>query len=387
MFSGTDNNVRIALVGRIKYLDNLKAMANALEARKISATPVSYSDAGAVDVEKVLGSYNGVICWVDPVSASAGGDEESRADCTGNGGGLDQMLRRIAAKGIHVSAHPDIIQTMGTKKVLFDTRNEPWGAPRTLYYKTATDLRQNLGQSLSSDVNKCRVLKMERGSGGRGVWRCDVIDHNQSNNTTSSMSLRVQHAGDDIVEEVVPLETMLNRLEHRMAVTGGGIVDMPFLPRVGEGIVRCYMFRDRCAGILHQLPISDAASVSHPNLNVSHSGRLQTAGLPEGKRVHPPNAPAYQDLVRTLETDWVPRLVRLLPATQISGFDQTNIAHDVLPVVWDIDFIARSPPPPEQKDLGTSGYVLCEINCSCVFPSSLIEEMAKEIAAWVKEWN
>lgn len=195
------------------------------------------------------------------------------------------------------------------------------------------------------------------------------------------MFLRVQHAGDDTVEEAVPLETLLNRLEHRMAAIGCGIVDMHFLPRIDEGLVRCFMFRGRCAGIVHQLPISDAGSVSHPNLKVHN--------LSEGKRVHPPTSPAYRDLVKALETEWVPRLVRtvgLLSATT-EGVDQSVSVHDVLPVVWDIDFIHRSPPFKEENDLGTTGYVLCEINCSCVLPSALIEEMADEIVAWVKGWN
>ena len=104
--------------------------------------------------------------------------------------------------------------------------------------------------------------------------------HHTSVQTSNNeqLLLRVQHAGDDSIERNVTLEAMLNRLEERMETTGGGVVDMPFLPCVNEGIIRCYILRDRCRGILHQLPLptSDVESTSYPNLNVSKSKKYQT---------------------------------------------------------------------------------------------------------------
>ena len=120
----------------------------------------------------------------------------------------------------------------------------------------------------------------------------------------------------------VSLERMMSRLEERMDKTGGGVIDMPFLPRVSDGIIRCYMFRSRCRGILHQLPLkvsdgtSNTESSLYPNLNVSKSKKYQTSGLPEGKCVHSPNSPQYHELVKTIENDWVPKIAKcvgLLP--------------------------------------------------------------------------
>jgi len=389
----------IALLGRSRSLERFTRLAKILNDlhRGVKGTPVAYTDDESNEVEKTLcENYDGVICWLDPVSTNARGEEETRADYASNGGGLDEMLRRVADKGLHVSTHPDIIEMIGTKKVLFDTRNEPWGLSNTQYYKTKKDLREGLRTSLSSD--KCRILKMDRGSGGRGVWRCDISeDWSDLPTNNESLFMRIQHAGDDMVENRVSLKVMLNRLEERMDKTGGGVVDMPFLPGVNEGILRCYMLRERCKGIMHQLPLSssdDNLKSKHsfyPNLNVSKSKRFETKGLPEGKLVHPPDSPEYRELVKTLENDWVPKLVR---AVGLLSCNESSI-RDALPVVWDIDFICQSTESVGSREPDISKpnksaryrkYVLCEINCSCVFPGELMDEMAAEIANWADKW-
>lgn len=379
----------IALLGRFKSLERLTALANILNDlhRGVNATPVAYTDDASNELEKRLSeNFAGVVCWVDPVSTNARGEEETRADWAGNDGGLDKVLRRVAEKGLHVSAHPDIIEKIGTKRVLFETRNEPWGLPNTHYYKTKEDLRQRLPNSLSSD--KRRILKLDRGSSGKGVWRCDILEELSAHpNNNESLVMRIQHAGDDMVEDRVSLEKMLNRLEERMDITGGGVVDMPFLPQVNEGIVRCYMMREQCKGILHQLPLR--SSSDYPNLNVSKSKRYQTKGLPEGKCIHPPDNPDYRELVVTLENDWVPKLVR---AVGLLSCNEASI-RDALPVVWDIDFISTESVERKESDMAEANksrykkYVLCEINCSCVFPSELMNEMATEIATWADDWS
>ena len=181
-----------------------------------------------------------------------------------------------------------------------------------------------------------------------------------------------------------------------MDKTGCGVIDMPFLSSVNEGGVRCYMLRDRCRGILHQLPLSasddtlDNKSPSYPNLNVCKSKRYRTYGLPNGKFVHPPNSPDYQELVKTLENDWIPKLVQ---AVGLLSTDKPSV-RDALPVVWDIDFICRStesldalePKMNETERPRYDKYVLCEVNCSCVFPAELMKEMASEIVNWTDEW-
>ena len=389
----------IALLGRFSSMERFAALADILnnDFKAVKAEPVEYTDVAVEKVEKnLIENFQYVICWVDPVCFNKNGEEETRAlNADRSNVGLDQMLRRVAAKGVKVSTHPDIIERMGTKRVLYETRDQPWGLPTTNFFRTQEELRKNLGKGLISD--KCRVLKMERGSSGRGVWRCDVMkgeedEPNISSNTDTNIRLRVQHAGDDTVEYDVSLNSLLGRLEERMKATGGGVVDMPFLPGVNQGIIRCYMFRNRCGGILHQLPLSHSnktlpSGYSYPNLNVSKSKRYRTKGLPTGKCVHPPNSPDYEHIVKMIEEDWIPKLVQRVGLSQ----SDTRSTADALPVVWDIDFILRTAEPKEcsDKDEDTpftaipSEYVLCEINVSCVFPAELMNKMAHEIADWV----
>ena len=82
-----------------------------------------------------------------------------------------------------------------------------------------------------------------------------------------AVDVRVQHAGDDVVEEHVHINDFTARLAQRMDLFGGGVVDMPYLPRINEGIIRCYMFRGRCGGVLHQTNVELIESCQNPKLH------------------------------------------------------------------------------------------------------------------------
>src|SRR5215211_7967940 len=47
--------------------------------------------------------------------------------------GGETTLREVGRSGFWVSAHPDVILKMGTKEVLFRTRDVGWGADTDLY--------------------------------------------------------------------------------------------------------------------------------------------------------------------------------------------------------------------------------------------------------------
>jgi hypothetical protein len=65
-------------------------------------------------VRHQLNQVDGVLMWVNP---NEGGRNRSI---------LDAMLRDIASNGVFVSTHPDVILKMGTKEVLFQTREMQW---------------------------------------------------------------------------------------------------------------------------------------------------------------------------------------------------------------------------------------------------------------------
>jgi hypothetical protein len=69
--------------------------------------------------------------WVNPIE---GGRDRSI---------LDNMLREVASSGVFVSTHLDVILKMGTKEVLFQTREMGWGGDIHLY-KNIQELHQQL---------------------------------------------------------------------------------------------------------------------------------------------------------------------------------------------------------------------------------------------------
>src|SRR6185312_3533825 len=76
----------------------------------VDAEPVVYEDDVLDAVRAQLGTLDGVLVWVNPI-------HEGR-----NRTHLDSLLREVAARGVWVSAHPDVILKMGTKEVLHCTR-------------------------------------------------------------------------------------------------------------------------------------------------------------------------------------------------------------------------------------------------------------------------
>jgi hypothetical protein len=63
------------------------------------------------------------------------------------------------------------------------------------------------------------------------------------------MVVRVLDATRDVPEELL-LEDFLERCAEFFQ--DGSVIDQPFQPRLTEGVVRCYMAGDRCAGFGHQ---------------------------------------------------------------------------------------------------------------------------------------
>ena len=129
----------------------------------------------------------------------------------------------------------------------------------------------------------------------------------------------------------------------------GCVIDQPFQARLSEGVVRCYMAGDRCAGFGHQ---KVKALVDTPAARVAAGGRLYTSKAD----------PRFQRLRRFMEDEWTLQLTSLL-----------DIPRRDLPMIWDADFML-GPPGAD----GTDSYVLGEINVSSVFP--MPDEAPAEIA-------
>src|SRR5437764_4887227 len=130
----------------------LHGVFDAFAANGVPAEPVIYGDERVDEVREQLRQLDGVVVWVNPIEK---GLDRSK---------LDPLLREVADEGVWVSAHPDVIMRMATKRVLYDTREMSWGTDTRLYLSAAA-LREGLASRLTD--GDPRVLKQQRGMGGQ----------------------------------------------------------------------------------------------------------------------------------------------------------------------------------------------------------------------------
>jgi len=149
---------------------------------------------------------DGVLVWVNPIE---GGRDRSV---------LDSMLRDVAIAGVFVSTHPDVILKLGTKEVLYRTRNLKWGSDTHLY-SSMDQMIQELPLRLATA--KTRVLKQHRGNGGNGVWKVQLPVDALANSEGCSLAVLpqpetiicVHHAKRGCGEEQITLGEFYGRCE------------------------------------------------------------------------------------------------------------------------------------------------------------------------------
>jgi hypothetical protein len=314
--------------------NRLNRVFEALAKLGVYAEPAVYADDMAGEVREQLLKLDGVLVWVNPIS-----DGQNRTT-------LDAMLRDVASRGIWVSTHPDVILKMGVKEVLHRTKHLGWGADTHLY-RSAQAFREEFPPRLQSASP--RVLKQNRGNGGQGVWKVELV----SPFVGEGAIVRVLQAARGSVLEDMPLGDFMRRCEAYFR-DEGCIVDQPFQPRLPDGMIRCYMGADKVIGFGHQLI---KALIPPPP-----EGPDSEAAQPGPRIMHPASAPAFQVLRTKMESEWTPRMMQVL-----------DIDAESLPIIWDADFLYGP-----RTASGEDTYVLCEINVSSVFPFP--EQAPSEIA-------
>lgn len=318
VYPGDRNARRDATSDNNRFADLFAAFA----ARGVPAVPAVYHDDFADEVAEQLAQVDVALVWVNPIHE---GRDRSR---------LDAMLREVAARGTFVSTHPDVILALGTKEVLYRTRELPWGSDVHLY-RNLDELRLGLAAGLPRGP---RVLKQYRGHSGNGIWKVELAVASEA--LTSASALRVRHAERGSEDEIIAFETFLERCTPYFR-GDGRMIDQEFQPRLSEGMTRCYLVHDRVAGFGHQkinalLPPSGDGSPPQP-----------------GPRLYYPDTEArFQPIARLLETEWLPAAMNCL-----------GLSRDQLPILWDCDFLLGRP-----KADGSDSYVLCEVNVSSVAP-------------------
>jgi len=288
----------------------------------VELRPVVFEDGAVDEVRDEMLALDGILVWVNPIQDGA------------NRRYLDAVLLDVASRGVWVSAHPAVILKLGTKEVLFSTSEVGWGGDVDLY-RTPEEFAQRFTSWLGERGRA--VLKQGRGNGGNGVWKVELLEPGAA--ADADARVRVQDARlRDGSSEQTSLGAFMARCEEYFAWSGC-LVAQPFQDRLVEGMIRCYLCHDEVVGFCHQWP----------------QGLLDPGSLRAAAASSPmvgPDAPDYQRLRRHMQSEWMPRLTRIL------GIDRES-----LPVIWDADFLYGP-----RTSSGEDTYVLCEINVSAVWP-------------------
>jgi hypothetical protein len=345
-------NLRIGLVWRgdphaaeqpVGRNNLLQPLFDAFAELDVAPESVVFAEDVADQVREQLLRCDGALVWVNPI--------QDGLDRTV----LNEILRDVASKGVWVSANPDVIATMGTKEVLYRTRELGWGMDTDLY-ANADEFRARFPTRLAS--GKPRVLKQDRGNGGNGVWKIELASADGSSagpGTEVFVDHAMQSAGSP---KRMTLGEFMSRCEDYFA-DSGRIVDQPFQERLGEGMIRCYFVHDEVVGFCHQWP---------KGLLPRTASSEETSAPPQVRPVmEDPSTPAYQVLKASVESAWIPQMKETL-----------GIASSSLPVIWDADFLYGP-----KNESGGDTYVLCEINVSAVwpYPEQATEKLARAALA------
>ena len=313
------------------------ALFAAFAAAGVRAEPAVYRDDFADEVVAQLQQVAVVLVWHNPIEAGRRRDR------------LDALLRDVAGAGVIVSTHPDVILRLGTKDVLVDTCDLPFGSD-----VHRVDSLDQLAIELPARLDGgARVLKQHRGHSGIGVWRVQWAEATGA--TVRLPQVKVRHAQRGSEEERIGLPQFLQRMSpYFEAAQGGHMVDQAWQPRLAEGMVRAYLVEDKVCGFGHQ-----AINALYP------ASAGQAAPQPGPRLYHGPDMPQFQALKQLLESQWIALL-----------HQRVGVARGQLPLLWDCDFLLGETAPGE-----TSRFVLCEINVSSVspFPPSLIGPLVRAV--------
>ncbi len=326
-----------------RVADRLGTLFAAFAELDVSAEAVVYADDAIQDVRTELLALDGVLVWVNPIQDGA------------TRGQLDALLREVAQAGVWVSAHPDVIDTMGTKQVLFATQTLGWGSDTAIYY-TREDLLGDFPTRLGQ--HRRLVVKQARGTAGDGVWRVELPAGAAAGAPAMDASILVQRAAP---RDVTPLQeqTLGGFLEQCQGYFAWShcLIDQPYQQRLAEGMIRVYFVHDQVVGFCHQRPVG----LLDPN------GSKHPPATTVPPTMDDPETPSYASLRTQTEAQWVPGMQRLL-----------GVATNDLPAIWDADFLYGP-----NNAAGEDTYVLCEINVSAVspFPEEAIEPLARATMA------
>jgi hypothetical protein len=313
--------------------DKYKDLASVFSSEGFEVKSVLYHDNFVDRLEVELLEFNAVLVWVNPI-------EEGKDRIN-----LDALLTELSSKGCFVSTHPEIISKIGTKDVLYRTKDMEWGGD-TKIYTSFEDFVSRFYESLRGSGT--RVLKRHRGNGGNGVFK---VIHNASKNTVT-----VIHAKDGKAERVFLVDDFYDEFKPYF-LSNGVLIDQEWNANIINGMVRCYLTSTKVSGFGYQ------------EINALYPSRINSASTyvaPSRRFYFTENCGLFDDLKEVMEDVWVPQLQ-----------ESQSMKREMMPVIWDADFFINTPNLKSAK----GKYTLCEINVSCVspFPPSSIQYIVEEV--------
>jgi len=156
---------------------------NAIQSLGMSVHPLVYSDETADQVGAQLLQMDAVLVWVNPVEKG-----QSRQK-------LNQLLCEVSEAGVFVSTHPDVIDTLGSKGVLFSTREMSWGSD-VHRYNDYEELCERFPACLLSSGT--RVLKRNSDSSGSGVWKVECLTRSETTSHEAADSISTKNINPSV---------------------------------------------------------------------------------------------------------------------------------------------------------------------------------------------
>lgn len=257
------------------------------------------------------------------------------------------MLRKLVDNDVIGMSHPDAMTGYGAKDALVKLRDTNLVPTDTFAYYDSLEFKNIFPKTLATGE---RVLKQNRGSTGEGIWRVQLLDQDEideSGHVRLEAKIKCTEAKDNH-SEIHRLGEFMDFCEQYIVGENGMLVDMKFLPRIKEGEIRIFMINDKPVNVVHKKPVDNEDAFSA----TLFSGAQYRYDKPED----------WSELV-DMFIDNLPMITQ-----KLGGYD--------LPLIWTADFIL------DTDEDGKDTYVLGEMNCSCVgFTSelSLSEDIAEEI--------
>jgi glutathione synthase/RimK-type ligase-like ATP-grasp enzyme len=325
---GDSNSTRNALVD-----DGFKLIADALMEVGFNVESVLYHPSDAKKIQTRLEQCSAVVSWVEPRDRVVRGEENLN---------YDEVLTNLSNKGVLVSTHPEVIFKIGTKKVLYTTREMDWGSDIELY-PDYEDFEKRFMESLKK--SNVRVLKQYRGSSGSGIFKICL---------ENSDSICVTHVSGN-EKRTLTKDEFSNDFK-KFFENGGLLINQQWVDGIMNGMVRAFITGGKVSGFGYQEAVALTPRWENPNETRPTSRRFyftEDCGL-------------FQDLRKIMEEKWLPQLQKI-----------HDISDEMMPLLWDIDlFINDSNTTKTERK-----YTLCEINVSGIspFPPSCAEHIAEEL--------